>query len=248
MSYIAQSEFPNYEELSKRKWKYTKPILGLLLRSGKAFSHSELVKILNIPQKRKSTLWYNLDVLEKLGFIARERVETREKWVKRGPIKLKFKTPLCFIANTLGVPYAYLGLLGLKDKLEVSETETAVKILENIGLKFERIVVVTTQKAVGVWSNAIDPRLKIEWHTLSEAEFNRIERVEERVRPIVVELMREYILIMDCTSGPRPAGIAYYRLASQFKVPLIYVYLPDKTLLWLISKEMLEKELKHLYS
>jgi hypothetical protein len=48
---------------------------------------------------------------------------------------------------------------------------------------------------------------------------------------------------MDLTSGPRPAGIAFYELATQYKVPLIYVYEPKKKLRWLISTERLEKEI-----
>lgn len=238
MSLVVESEFPNYEELGRTNRKYVRRILGLLLKYGREFRSSELLRKLNIPSRNKSTLSINLDVLQSFNFITRE---------KRGPIKLKFKTPLCFIASTPNVPYAYLGLLGVKDKWEVSETETALKILEGIGLRFDKIMVVTTQKAVGDWSGAINPELKIEWYTLSEDDFNRIEMVEGRVKPKLAELMEKYILIMDCTSGTRPAGIAYYRLASRFKVPLIYVYEPEKKLLWLVSKEMLENELRHLF-
>jgi hypothetical protein len=137
--------------------------------------------------------------------------------------------------------------LGVKDKREISETETAVKILGSLGLRFERIVVITTPEAVGSWSGAISPELRIEWHTLSKDELNKIEKVEERVKPKLAELMEKYVLIMDCTSGTRPAGIAYYKLATRYKIPLIYVYEPEKELVCLISKEDLEKELKHLF-
>jgi hypothetical protein len=120
--------------------------------------------------------------------------------------------------------------LGVKDKREISETETAVKILGSLGLRFERIVVITTPEAVGSWSGAISPELRIEWHTLSKDELNKIEKVEERVKPKLAELMEKYVLIMDCTSGTRPAGIAYYKLATRYKIPLIYVYEPEKEL------------------
>ena len=229
MSLVTESELPNYEKLRRTNRRYVRRILGLLLKYRKEFRFSELLKKLNIPSKNKSTLSINLDILKGFNFITAE---------ERGPIKLKFKTPLCFITNTPNVPYVYLGLLGVKDKWKVSETETALEILEGTGLRFDKIIVVTTQKAIGSWSGAISPKLGVEWHTLSEDDFNRIEMVEERIKPKLIELMERYIVIMDCTSGPRPAGIAYYRLASRFKVPLIYVYEPEKKLLWLISKGM----------
>jgi hypothetical protein len=224
--------------LKRTNRKYVRRILGLLLKHGRESRSGEFLELLGIPSKNKSSLSNNLDVLERFNFIAR---------AKRGPIRLKFKTPLCFVANTPNVPYAYLGLLGVKDKREISETETAVKILGSLGLRFERIVVITTPEAVGSWSGAISPELRIEWHTLSKDELNKIEKVEERVKPKLAELMEKYVLIMDCTSGTRPAGIAYYKLATRYKIPLIHVYEPEKELVWLISKEDLEKELKHLF-
>lgn len=239
MNPAAGSEFPDYEKLRGTRRKYVRRIMGLLLKHGRDFSFSELLRDLNIPSTKKSTLSNNLDILSRYGFIVRER---------RGPIRLRFRTPLCFIADTPNVPCAYLGLLGVKGRWEVSETETAVRILEDLGLGFDRIVVFTTQEAVGSWSEAIDRDIEIEWHTLSKDDLNKIEVVEERAKLKMIELMQKYILIMDCTSGTRPAGIAYYRLASQYKVPLIYVYEPEKELVWLISKEDLEREMRHLYT
>jgi hypothetical protein len=235
---FAESGFPDFEGLKRTRRRYVKEVLGLLLKHGKGFSFSELLKSLRIPPEKKSSLYNNLMVLQKLNFIGR---------VKRGPIQLKFKTPLCFVADTPNVPYAYLGLLGTRDGRRISETETAVKALGGLRISFKKVVVVTTQKAIGSWSGAIDPSLNIEWHTLSEDELNRVERVEERVKPKVAELMKEYVLIMDCTSGPRPAGIAFYRLASKYKIPLIYVYEPQGELIWLISKRDLERELGQLF-
>ncbi|MDI6847232.1 MAG: hypothetical protein QMD23_03775 [Candidatus Bathyarchaeia archaeon] len=234
MSSAVNLGLPNFEGLKKTKRRYVKQILGVLLKHGGTIRYGELLKKLDIPPEKKSTLFNNLDVLERLNFLTRE---------KRGPIKLKFKTPLCLIAHTPDIPYAYLGLLGVKREWKVSETETALDVLKNVGIEIERITVVTTQEAIGTWSGAISPKLKIEWHTMTENDFNKVEIVEERVKPKILELMEKYILIMDCTSGTRPAGIAYYRLASQFRVPLIYVYEPEKRLLWLVSKEMLEREL-----
>ena len=233
-----QSGLPNYKELEKSNRRYVRKILGLLLKEGKELHFSELQAKLDIPASKKSTLYTNIEALRQLNFITRD---------KRGPIRLRFKTPLCFIAGTPNVPYAYLGLLGVKDEREVSETETAVRIFSDLGFKFDRVIVVTTQEAIGSWSNAIDPKLRIEWHTLTKEELNRIERVKDRVTPKLFELMERFNVIMDCTSGTRPAGIAYYNLATQHKVPLIYVYEPEKELIWLISKEDLKEELEQLF-
>jgi hypothetical protein len=239
MGLDARLGLPNYKGLGECKRRYVRKILGVLLKEDRELRFSEFQAKLEVPASKKSTLHNNLDSLRSLGFITGG---------KRGPVRLKWKTPLCFIAGTPNIPYAYLGLLGVKGEREVSETETAVKILEASGIIFDMIVVVTTQEAVGSWSNSIDPRLKIEWVTLRREELNRIEDVRGRVRPKLLELMGKFNVIMDCTSGTRPAGIAYYNLAIQHKVPLIYVYEPEKELIWLISRRDLERDLGHLFT
>ncbi|MEM2865310.1 MAG: hypothetical protein QXR65_08630 [Candidatus Bathyarchaeia archaeon] len=233
-------DLPDYKGLERCRRRYIKRILRILLEEGGELRFSDFQAELGLSASEKSTLHNNLDSLRSLGFVTGD---------KRGPIRLKWRTPLCFIAGTPNIPYAYLGLLGVKDEREVSETETAVRILESSGIAFERIVVVTTQEAVGSWSNSMDPELasKIEWHTLRREELNRIESVRDKVKPKLLELMREFTVVMDCTSGTRPAGIAFYNLAIQHMVPLIYVYEPEKELIWLISREDLERDLRYLF-
>ncbi|MDW8044993.1 MAG: hypothetical protein RMJ31_04390 [Nitrososphaerota archaeon] len=228
---------PNYHKVLNIKRKYVKKIVYYLSKIGKEVRFSQLMNWLNIPPSKKSTLSNNIDVLVKYGIVER---------VGRGAIRLRFKTPLCFITKPTSISYAYLGLLGLKEKWEVSETETAIRLLEREGFKFDRILVVTTQRAIGSWEKAVAPDIqsKIVWYTLSEEELNRIDIVEAKVKPKLIELLKDYATIMDCTSGPRPAGIAYYKLADHFRVPLIYVYVGEKELVWLISKEDLKKEFK----
>ena len=235
----AHPGLPDYKGLEECKRRYVRRILGILLKEGRKLRFSDLQARLGIPSSQKSTLHNNLDSLRSLGFI---------RWDKGGPIRLRWRTPLCFIADTPNVTYAYLGLLGVKDKREVSETETAVQALEASGIVVDKIVVATTQEAIGSWSNSIDPRLKIEWVTMRREELNRIEDVRDRIRPKLLELMEGFNVIMDCTSGTRPAGIAYYNLAIQHKVPLIYVYEPEKELIWLISRRDLERDLGHLFT
>ena len=238
MGFSAQSGLPDYRGLEKCKWRYVREILGILLKEGGELRFTDFQTKLGLPPSKKSALHNNLNSLRSLGFITGD---------KRGPVRLKWKTPLCFVADTPSIPYAYLGLLGVKGEREVSEPETAIKTLESSKIVFDKILVVSTQEAVGSWSDFIDPRLKIEWHTLRREELNRIESVRDRVKPILLELMMEFKVIMDCTSGTRPAGIAYYDLATHHKVPLIYVYEPEKELIWLVSKEDLKRDLGHLF-
>jgi len=239
---MSECSLPDYGALLK-KGPSSRPlarrILGLLLESGRElhiFEDETLRRLFPDGKYKKSTVENNILVLERYNFIVKER---------RGPIHLKYKTPLCWLANTPGVPFAYIGLLGEK-RYPISETETAIELLKsdpNVGVKPEKIIVVTSRKVVGQWEEGISPDLKISWETMSEEDLSDIDEVEEFIKPIICDLMRNYILIMDLTSGPRPAGIAFYEVAIQFKVPLIYVYEPKKKLKWLISKENLEKEI-----
>ncbi|MEM1589649.1 MAG: hypothetical protein QW175_04460 [Candidatus Bathyarchaeia archaeon] len=229
------SDLPDYDKLLKKKSSYAaKKILGFLLKEGKPLRpfKQEIVKKLNVCSK--NTIHHHLNFLELYNFIESAHP----------PIKLKYKTPLCWLANTPRVSFAYLGLLGER-RYPVSETETAIELLKsdpNVGAKPEKIVVLTSQEVIGEWKDGISPEIKITWETLSEEELNDIDKVEEFIKPKIIELMKNYILIMDLTSGPRTAGLAYYELADQFKIPLIYVYYPKKRLRWLISKEKLMKE------
>lgn len=249
---MSELKLPNYGALlgtGPRSRPLAKRILGDLLKSGgklHVYEREYLEKLFpgmswkEIEAKKKSKVYNNVSVLLKNNFIEKD---------KRGPIWLKYKTPLCWLANTPGVSFAYLGLLG-KRQYEISETETAIKLLEmdpNVGETPKKIVVVTTPEVVGEWKDGIKSNLKIDWRTFSEEELNDIDKIEEELKPIIDELMRNHILIMDLTSGPRPAGIAYYELASQLKIPLIYIYLPKKKLKWLISKEKLMREIGNVF-
>jgi len=67
--------------------------------------------------------------------------------------------------------------------------------------------------------------------------------VKNKVLPQLTSLLKEYIVIMDCTSATKPATIAYYELAQTYQIPLIYVYEETKELKWLISKETIKEKL-----
>ncbi|MEM3587475.1 MAG: helix-turn-helix domain-containing protein [Candidatus Jordarchaeaceae archaeon] len=216
----------DYRSLLEKR--HRRSILEGLARAGGTARFNELSRSTRIP---KSTLKYNLTVLEKRGIIKHER----------GLIKLQYMTPLSFLFDSQKTPYAYLGLLGERSERGESETETATSLLEQRGFKFKKIVVATTHRAVAEWENIA--HLNIEWCLLSDEEISLVSMVEEKLLPRLTELLKNYKVIMDCTSATKPATIAYYRLAAKFKVPLVYIYEKRRELVWIVSVEDLKREL-----
>ena len=229
---------PNYELLSGPRVKGAREVLRFLLsREGGKARFSEIAGALGV---KKQTLEHRLSILSRCGLIERE---------PRAPISVKFRTPLCFIRDTPKVPYAYLGLLGMREGRVEAETEAAVSLLEGeLKASFELVTVLTTREATGSWSESVPRGLEERMETLhlSKEAMGDILSVEERIRPKVSRLARGYKLVMDCTSGMRPAGIAYYRLAMEYNVPLVYVYEGERKLFWLISKRDLEGKFKRI--
>lgn len=76
-----------------------------------------------------------------------------------------------------------------------------------------------------------------------EDEIIDIEAVKAKVVPQLESLLREFVVIMDCTGATKPATIAYYELAQAYMVPLIYIYETKKQLKWLISKGTIREKL-----
>lgn len=229
---------PNYEGLKGPKRAQLRRLVGFLLgREGARATFSEIQRATGA---KKSTLETRISALRRLGLIEGE---------KRAPISLRFKTPLCFLAGTPGIPYAYLGLLGMRESRSESETEAAVGLLEReLGARFEAIAVLTTREASGSWAGSMGADLENRMETihLDVKSMGDILAVEERMRPKLVELAKSYNLVMDCTSGLRPAGIAYYRLALEYGIPLVYVYEEEGRIFWLRSKEDLRREFREL--
>ena len=208
--------------------KNTRSILGTLAHVGGEIRFSDLWRSTGIS---KSTLNYNLVIL------ARREIISREK----GLIRLKYKTPLCYIFDSPKTPYAYLGLLGERGGRSESETETAIKLLENEGFTFKRVTILTTHRCAAEWEEAAPSNAN--WYLLKDQEISMVETIESKTEAHLPDLTRDYILIMDCTSATNPATIAYYKIAIRHKIPLIYVYEKKRTLTWIISKEDLHKEL-----
>ncbi|MEM3511898.1 MAG: hypothetical protein QXW47_10270 [Candidatus Jordarchaeales archaeon] len=214
----------DYSLLRRRK---AECVLRVLALSGGEAGFSYLARETGIT---KSTLEYNIRLLERGGLVVRGG---------RGFVRLAVKTPICYLFDAQ-CDYAYLGLLGERGERGEAETETALKLLEEEGVKPVKVVVVTTYKAASDWETVAP---KAEWVLLSDKEITSVDSVEGRVRGKLEELMRSYKVVVDCTAATKPATIAFYRMAVKLKVPLIYVYEKQRKLIWIISSSDLKKEL-----
>ncbi len=192
----------------------------------------------------KSTLSSRLAALADKGLVTYEA----------GFAELVYKTPLCYLANIENIPYAYVGLLGKPLPVEhrEPETETAISLLREEGITIDKILVATTKDAIEEWTPIMSPELRamLDFAILDIREMNSIEAVMDRMTRRILDLTRRYITILDCTSGTRPAGIAYYAIADKLKTPLIYVYADEKRIYWLKNRRTLitELNLQHIKS
>ncbi|BAJ50795.1 hypothetical protein CSUB_C0941 [Candidatus Caldarchaeum subterraneum] len=207
----------NYSRLASL-YKPDKLLLLSIARRGGVARHSDLLDTVGGKRSLGSTLTNRLYRLRDLCYIN----------YGGGVASLKSKTPLCYVVGA-DVKYVYVGLLGRKLRLDIDEPEpvTAVNMLEAQGFRLERIVIATTKEAYSDWAFDIQRYRRyaiIDWKLVSVEQMNDIETMVNIMEPKVYELCREYVPIIDCTSGTRPAGIAFSEIADQLMAPLIYVY------------------------
>jgi DNA-binding transcriptional ArsR family regulator len=218
---------PDYRSaLSTRN---SRKVIEVIAKLGGVASFSEIQSTSNV---KGSVLTHHLNRLQRFHII--------EKEVK-GTYRLTYKTPLCFIyPPRTGVQIAYFGLLGKKDLRSEPEPKFAIKILENEGLKPDLTYVTTSPEALNDWK---DLRLPYQWILCYEDEIANVDAVKRKVSPQLESLLRNYLVIMDCTSATKPATIAYYELAQTYLAPLIYIYEETGELKWLISRESIKEKL-----
>jgi len=219
-------EMPNYAEAVSIE--NSRKVLEAISKMGGVANFSEVQAESGV---KGSVLNHHLNRLQRYKVIERE---------VRGTYRLTFRTPLCFIFTPKQkMPIAYLGLLG--HKREEPEPQVALKLLEKEGFKPDLIYILTSPEALDEWKQL---KLPYQWILCYEDEVIDVDSVEKKVTPQLLSLLREYIVIMDCTSLTKPATIAYYELAQKLWIPLIYVYDETKQLKWLISKEKIKSKLK----
>ncbi|MEM2094909.1 MAG: helix-turn-helix domain-containing protein [Candidatus Bathyarchaeia archaeon] len=201
-------------------------IVKALAELGGEASFSQIERVSKVTG---NTLVYNLEVLERRFCII-------EKPVK-GTYRLRFRTPLSYLFAPEGTyPTVYFGLLGRRDRRDVPETKVALDLLKEEKIIPQLVYVTTTLEALQEWKEL---KLPYQWITVYEADIADIDSVKNRVRPQLEILIKDHVVILDCTSATKPATIAYYELANQYLIPLIYIYEPIRSLKWLISRQNL---------
>jgi len=220
-------EMPNYQEAVSTA--NGRKILEALAIHGGTAAFSQIEKTSGV---KGSVLTHHLNKFQRLKII--------EKEVK-GTYSLAYKTPLCFIyASRTRIPIAYLGLLGRKNSREKPEPQVAIELLKREKIHPSLAYVVTSPEALNEWKTLKPP---YQWILCYEDEIIDIDAVKNKILPQLISLLKDYIVIMDCTSATKPATIAYYELAQTYQIPLIYVYEETKELKWLISKETIKEKL-----
>ena len=224
---VSDSKMPNYSLAVSVE--NSRKVLEALAKNGGIASFSQIQAISGV---KGSVLTHHLNRLQRLHII--------EKEVK-GTYRLTYKTPLCFIfPSTVKIPIAYFGLLGRKESRKEPEPQVAIKLLEKEKLKPDLIYVLTSPEALNDWKNL---KLPYQWILCYEDEIINIDSIKQKILPQLISLLKEYIVIMDCTSATKPATIAYYELAQNFHIPLIYIYEETRQLKWLISKNKIKERL-----
>ena len=182
---------------------------------------------------KANVLTHNLRKLQKFRVI---------DMVTKGTYKLRYRTPLCYICQQQSkhTDVVYVGLLGKKDSRQIPETAVALQLLASTQLYPKLVYVSTSIDGLESWRNL---KLPYYWITLYEDEIFDIDTIKQKIRPQLESLLREFLVILDCTSATKPATVAYYELAREYLIPLVYVYEQSKKLKWLISTDSLAKTL-----
>lgn len=199
-----------------------------IAKKGGVANFSDICKISGV---KSSTLEHSLGILIKCGIIKKE---------VKGTYRLRYLTPLCYLFNYEHLPIAYFGLLGTKNTRKEPETQTALKLLKDEKIVPKSVHVLTTSSGFKDWENM---KLPYEWIICYEDEISDIDSIKEKADKRLRLLLKDHMVIIDCTSATKPATIAYYELAQIYQTPLIYIYEPKLKLKWLRSKETIAKEI-----
>lgn len=178
-----------------------------------------------------SGLTYKLKKLEKLGLI---------KKLGKGSYVVRYKTPLCFIRDVKHADM-YIGMLGLRNGRDTPEPEIALQLLKQQGINIGEAHIFATGNTVEEWKGKLG---KYAVYILNMEELKRIEKMEKRLEDLYIKHMHNKVIILDCTSLTKTATIAFYKIATKYYTPLIYIYEHTKELIWLQSQETIKGKLK----
>ncbi len=213
------------------KWRYylkpakTKDVFKAIAKKGGVASFSEIRDLTGLDG---SVLVHHLDRLISSGLLRR---------VIKGAYELSYKGIMSYLCGG-SAQFAYIGLLGIKkEESQEAEPNVAIKLLSKKGISPKICYICTSRRAMESWPGGAGMKLPFAWILVEDKEIIDVDAVKEKVRPYLETLLQEHAVILDCTSATKPATIAYYELAQEYPVLLIYVYEESKELKWLISKE-----------
>ena len=222
-------ELPDY--VGALKHKKARKIIRFLAENGGSATYKEIEEATKLTS---SVIRHHLNRAELEFHLIQKRKS-------RSPYALTHRSPLCFLfSKERERRIAYFGLLGKRSNgIKDPETVTAKEILERRqGFNFEIVHVLTTASGRQSWSQdqrlyEISPR----WTICSDQEVTSVETIRKKMLKEVIETLRDHLVVMDCTSLNKPATIAYYKIASELMLPLVYVSEEKKSLTWIISSE-----------
>jgi hypothetical protein len=228
---------PEYEKAMQQPRK--RAIIKAIAAEGGTARFSAISKITNV---KDNVLVYHLNGLRQLGII-----ESAIESDTGGPYSLTYKTPLCFIfgkqQKDLQQSMVYMGLLGERNGRKESETTVALQLLKkDNGIEFASSCIITSVESAQQWSDIEESR--DEWILLNKRQVSDIDNIKSKVETVLTRLIKQNMVVMDCTSLTKPATIAIYELAQKYLVPLVYIYEPQRKLKWLISRETLLQRFK----
>ncbi len=217
--------------LSELFSKLDKVEYQILMYAAKECSPIRFSDIQYLVELDSSGVTYKLKKLERLGLM---------KKLGKGSYVLRYKTPLCFIANEKHANM-YIGMLGLRNERDVPEPEIALELLREQGINIDEAHIFATEKTVEEWKEKLG---KYALYILSIEELKRIEKMEKKLEDLYTRYMHEKVIILDCTSLTKTATIAFYKIATKHYAPLIYIYEHTKELIWLQNRKIIKEKLK----
>jgi len=216
-------------------------ILAHIVKSGGSMRYSEIKRGLKMAD---GTLIHNLNRLIAEGLL--------EKVGDTGLYRLPTKTPWLFFSEDkerLGESLVYVGLLGMmRDEIEEPVYRTAISLLSRepdqsmdprtwgLGVKPKYVYIVTSEEAKASWTGLHDVD---NWILLTQDDLWDIDKVKEKLLKAVEPLMKDHAVVLDSTGDGKPPALAFYEVANDKLIPLIYVHRTPtvRKLRWLISPD-----------
>ena len=216
-------------------------ILAHIVKSGGSLRYSKIKRELKMAD---GTLIHNLNRLIAEGLL--EKVEDT------GLYRLLTKTPWLFFSEDkerLGESLVYVGLLGMmRDEIEEPVYRTAISLLSRepdqsmdprtwgLGVKPKYVYILTSEEAKASWTGLHDVD---NWILLTQDDLWDIDKVKERLLKAIEPLMKDHAIVLDSTGDGKPPALAFYEVANDKLIPLIYVHRTPtmRKLRWLISPD-----------